>query len=46
VAAYREAFRPSEWLAEPYVMVSADVVVADDDETARELAAPTPSGCC
>jgi alkanesulfonate monooxygenase SsuD/methylene tetrahydromethanopterin reductase-like flavin-dependent oxidoreductase (luciferase family) len=40
VAAYREAFRPSERLAEPYVMVSADVVVADDDETARELAAP------
>ena len=40
VAAYREAFRPSEWLDEPYVMVSADVVVADDDETARELAAP------
>jgi alkanesulfonate monooxygenase SsuD/methylene tetrahydromethanopterin reductase-like flavin-dependent oxidoreductase (luciferase family) len=40
VAAYREAFRPSERLAEPYVMVSADVVVADDDETARELATP------
>lgn len=40
VAAYREAFRPSRFLAEPYVMVSADVVVADDDETARELAAP------
>lgn len=40
VAAYREAFRPSPRLAEPYVMVSADVVVADDDETARELAAP------
>lgn len=40
VAAYREAFRPSERLTEPYVMVSADVVVADDDETARELAAP------
>ncbi|HEY1973431.1 MAG TPA: LLM class flavin-dependent oxidoreductase [Pseudonocardia sp.] len=40
VAAYREAFRPSERLAQPYVMVSADVVVADDDETARELAAP------
>jgi alkanesulfonate monooxygenase SsuD/methylene tetrahydromethanopterin reductase-like flavin-dependent oxidoreductase (luciferase family) len=40
VAAYRKAFRPSEQFAEPYVMVSADVVVADDDETARELAAP------
>ncbi|HEY4006586.1 MAG TPA: LLM class flavin-dependent oxidoreductase [Pseudonocardia sp.] len=40
VAAYRKAFRPSDRLAAPHVMVSADVVVADDDETARELAAP------
>lgn len=40
VAAYREAFRPSATLAEPRVMVSADVVVAEDDETARELAVP------
>jgi alkanesulfonate monooxygenase SsuD/methylene tetrahydromethanopterin reductase-like flavin-dependent oxidoreductase (luciferase family) len=40
VAAYRKAFRPSARLERPYVMVSADVVVADDDETARELAAP------
>lgn len=40
VEAYREAFRPSERLARPYVMVSADVVVADDDESARELALP------
>ncbi|MFD0926152.1 LLM class flavin-dependent oxidoreductase [Williamsia deligens] len=39
VEAYRAAFRPSEHLAEPYVIASADVVVADDDETARELAA-------
>jgi luciferase family oxidoreductase group 1 len=39
VAAYREAFRPSERLDAPYVMVSADVVVAADDATARELAA-------
>ncbi|SDH43107.1 LLM class flavin-dependent oxidoreductase [Pseudonocardia oroxyli] len=39
VAAYREAFRPSARLAEPYVMVSADVVVAPDDATARDLAA-------
>src|SRR5438128_1587157 len=36
VAAYRESFRPSETLERPYVMVSADVVVADDDESARE----------
>jgi alkanesulfonate monooxygenase SsuD/methylene tetrahydromethanopterin reductase-like flavin-dependent oxidoreductase (luciferase family) len=40
VAAYRDAFRSSETLARPYVMVSADVVVADDDDSARELALP------
>ncbi|MFD4506717.1 LLM class flavin-dependent oxidoreductase [Streptomyces sp. NPDC058457] len=40
VAAYRKAFRPSPALAEPYVLVSADAVVAPDDTTARELAAP------
>ena len=40
VAAYREAFRPSARLARPHVMVSADVVVADTDARARELAAP------
>jgi luciferase family oxidoreductase group 1 len=39
VDAYRAAFVPSEDLAEPYVAVSADVVVAPDDETARRLAA-------
>jgi alkanesulfonate monooxygenase SsuD/methylene tetrahydromethanopterin reductase-like flavin-dependent oxidoreductase (luciferase family) len=38
--AYRAAFRPSKVLAEPWLMVSADVVVAEDDETARRLAAP------
>lgn len=38
VDAYRAAFRPSAALAEPYVVVSADVVVADDTETARRLA--------
>jgi len=38
VEAYRAAFRPSAVLAEPRVMVSADVVVAEDDETARRLA--------
>ncbi|MGW6754918.1 MsnO8 family LLM class oxidoreductase [Streptomyces sp. NPDC055006] len=35
---YRAAFQPSDVLDEPYVSVSADVVVAEDDETARELA--------
>ncbi|MEV8638225.1 LLM class flavin-dependent oxidoreductase [Streptosporangium sp. NPDC051023] len=38
--AYREAFKPSETLAAPHLIVSADVVVAKDDETARELASP------
>ncbi|MFI0418922.1 MsnO8 family LLM class oxidoreductase [Spongiactinospora sp. 9N601] len=38
VAAYRAAFKPSETLAEPYVIVSADVVVADGEDRARELA--------
>lgn len=38
VQAYRDAFQPSEALEQPYVSVSADVVVADDNETALELA--------
>jgi alkanesulfonate monooxygenase SsuD/methylene tetrahydromethanopterin reductase-like flavin-dependent oxidoreductase (luciferase family) len=40
IDAYRDAFRPSAVLSEPYVAVSADVVVADDDATAQRLAAP------
>lgn len=40
VAAYRDAFKPSKVLAEPYVVVSADVVVAPTDELARQLAEP------
>jgi alkanesulfonate monooxygenase SsuD/methylene tetrahydromethanopterin reductase-like flavin-dependent oxidoreductase (luciferase family) len=39
VEGYRAAFRPSAELAAPYVAVSADVVVADDEAQARELAA-------
>jgi alkanesulfonate monooxygenase SsuD/methylene tetrahydromethanopterin reductase-like flavin-dependent oxidoreductase (luciferase family) len=39
VGAYRQAFSPSAVLDRPYVAVSADVVVAEDDATARELAA-------
>jgi alkanesulfonate monooxygenase SsuD/methylene tetrahydromethanopterin reductase-like flavin-dependent oxidoreductase (luciferase family) len=35
---YRAAFRPSPELPEPYIAVSADAVVAEDEETARELA--------
>jgi alkanesulfonate monooxygenase SsuD/methylene tetrahydromethanopterin reductase-like flavin-dependent oxidoreductase (luciferase family) len=37
--AYRAAFRPSAKLARPYVIVSADVVVADDDDAAHDMAA-------
>ncbi|WP_431896474.1 MsnO8 family LLM class oxidoreductase [Nonomuraea sp. bgisy101] len=40
VEGYRKAFRPSEVLDEPYVIVSADAVVAEDATTARELAGP------
>jgi alkanesulfonate monooxygenase SsuD/methylene tetrahydromethanopterin reductase-like flavin-dependent oxidoreductase (luciferase family) len=36
---YRAAFRPSAELDRPYVAVSADVVVAEDEGTARDLAA-------
>ncbi len=39
IDAYRAAFVPSADLAAPYVAVSADVVVAPDDESARRLAA-------
>lgn len=39
-SAYRAAFRPSKVLDRPYLLVSADAVVAADDGTARELAAP------
>jgi alkanesulfonate monooxygenase SsuD/methylene tetrahydromethanopterin reductase-like flavin-dependent oxidoreductase (luciferase family) len=38
--AYRAAFRPSAGAGRPHLLVSADVVVAEDDATARELAAP------
>lgn len=40
VEADRSAFQPSKRLGAPHVMVSADVVVADTDERAAELAAP------
>ena len=40
VSAYRAAFKPSRVLDKPYVLVSADVVVGPDEQTARELAAP------
>lgn len=40
IDAYRSAFRPSARLSQPYVAVSADVVVAEDDAAARHLASP------
>ena len=39
IEAYRKAFVPSVYLSEPYVAVSADVVVAPDDDSAHRLAA-------
>ena len=38
IDAYRETFVASATLQEPYVVVSADIVVADDSATARHLA--------
>jgi alkanesulfonate monooxygenase SsuD/methylene tetrahydromethanopterin reductase-like flavin-dependent oxidoreductase (luciferase family) len=38
IDAYRDAFVPSRALARPYVVVSADIVVADDTATAKHLA--------
>lgn len=35
--AYREGFRPSEYLDKPYAMVAVNVVAADTDEEARHL---------
>lgn len=40
LALYRDRFQPSATLSEPYAMVAASVICADDDETARELAQP------
>lgn len=40
LTSYRREFRPSEQVPHPYVTISLDVTVADDDETARDLALP------
>jgi luciferase family oxidoreductase group 1 len=40
IAAYRNAFRPSDGLAGPYLMLGVNVVCAETDEGARWLAAP------
>ncbi len=39
VQAYRTAFRPGPELDRPYICVSVDAVIADDDGAARRLAA-------
>ena len=39
-AAYRESFAPSKRIERPRLVVSADVLVAEDDATARHLAEP------
>jgi alkanesulfonate monooxygenase SsuD/methylene tetrahydromethanopterin reductase-like flavin-dependent oxidoreductase (luciferase family) len=38
IDAYRDTFVPSAALAKPYVVVSADIVVAEDSATAQSLA--------
>jgi luciferase family oxidoreductase group 1 len=38
IAIYRRQFRPSEQLAQPYVMAGINVITADTDEEARRLA--------
>lgn len=35
---YRQHFKPSPQLSEPYAMVGVNVIAADDDDTARRLA--------
>ncbi|MFD7444721.1 MsnO8 family LLM class oxidoreductase [Streptomyces sp. NPDC059909] len=40
VEGYRDAFRPSPWAAEPYVVVAGTVAVADGEEEARRLLVP------
>ncbi len=37
---YRDNFRPSRWLSEPYAKVAVNVVCADTDERAHWLAGP------
>ena len=41
LALYRETFRPSPMLSEPYSMIAASVLAAGTDEEARRLALPS-----
>ncbi|MFI7573198.1 LLM class flavin-dependent oxidoreductase [Micromonospora sp. NPDC049497] len=40
LALYRQSFRPSRWLDEPYAMVAVNAVCAETDERAEWLAGP------
>ena len=40
LALYRQNFRPSKWLNQPYAMVAVNTVCADTDERAEWLAGP------
>lgn len=41
LAAYRNAFRPSQWLEQPYAMIGVPVVCADTTEQAEFLVGPS-----
>ncbi len=41
LAVYRDTFRPSAWLEQPYSMIGVGVVCADTDEQAEFLAGPS-----
>jgi len=41
LALYRQSFRPSPWLAEPYAMIAVNTICADTDEHADFLAGPS-----
>ena len=41
LAVYRESFRPSAWLEQPYAMIGVPVVCADTTEHAEYLAMPS-----
>jgi luciferase family oxidoreductase group 1 len=40
LALYREHFRPSQWLEQPYAMVAVNAICADTDERAQWLSGP------
>ncbi|MFI7436227.1 LLM class flavin-dependent oxidoreductase [Micromonospora haikouensis] len=41
LALYRQHFRPSRWLSEPYAMVAVNAICAETDERAQWLAGPS-----